>query len=455
MISKLGFLGQPRVVFARLRKRAGASLLESANLMPGLSGWSYIACDPVMTLETRSELTVLREGSKIIQFWDNPFTALDMMFERFHLEPDIRPEGMGFAGGWLGYLGYDLVRFLEDIPNITPKLGQTDLKLHLMDFILAFDHANLTWYSSGIKLDFANREHIWAEILELAQHGGNIQGQFNAGKLKPLTKPEVYLEHVEQCLEYIRAGDIFQVNLTHRLEAEFAGDTFALYQALMLSNPAPFSAFLSGEDLTVVSASPERFLKRTGNTLEARPIKGTVPRGSTPTKDDIQKNKLEQSEKDRAENLMIVDLMRNDLGRVAEFGSVQTSKLFSLEPHGAVWQMVSTITAKLKPNLSSIDVLRATFPPGSMTGAPKVRAIQIIEELEPVRRGVYSGVVGYFDLNGDFDLSVVIRSAIISNGKIKLQSGGAIVADSIPELELEETYAKTRALRTVLGQGNL
>ena len=455
MISKLGFLGQPREVLARLRKRAGASLLESANLMPGLSGWSYIACDPVMTLETRSELTVLREGSKIIQFWDNPFTALEIVFEHFKLESEPRPEGMNFAGGWLGFLGYDLTRYLEEIPIVAPKLEQPNMRLHLMDFILAFDHANQTWYSSSIKFDFANREHIWAEILERAEHGISLQGQFKSGKLEPLTKPDKYLEQVEQCLNYIRAGDIFQVNLTHRLETDFTGDAFALYQALMFSNPAPFSAFISGEDLTVVGASPERFLKRTGTTLEARPIKGTVPRGAIPSEDELQKNKLEQSEKDRAENLMIVDLMRNDLGRVAEFGSVKTSKLFSLEPHGAVWQMVSTITAELKPNLSSVDVLRATFPPGSMTGAPKIRAMQIIEELEPVRRGVYSGVIGYFDLNGDFDLSVVIRSAIISNGKIKLQSGGAIVADSIPELELEETYAKTRALRTVLGQGNL
>jgi para-aminobenzoate synthetase component I len=449
MIHQIEFLGQPREVFARLRHRDAASLLESADS----NGWSYIACDSALTLETRGELTVLLEHNETIETWNNPFSALEILFERFKSKLEPRPNGMNFAGGWIGFLGYDLVRFLEDIPSLAPSLAGEDLRLHLVDFVLAFDHANQTWYSSSMTLERReNRTAIWAEILASARSNGVFQDSFCSGKLEPLTKPETYLEDIERCLEYIRAGDIFQVNLTHRLEADFSGDPFALYRALMLGNPAPFAAFLSG-DVTVVSASPERFVKRTGNRLEARPIKGTRARGSTPAEDEIQRQMLERSLKDHSENLMIVDLMRNDLGRVAVFGSVKTPELFALEPHGAVWQMISTISAELKPKLSSLEVLLATFPPGSMTGAPKVRAMQIIEELEPVRRGVYSGVIGYFDLNGDFDLSVVIRSAIVKNGKIQIQAGGAIVADSIPQLELEETHAKTLALRTVLNQG--
>jgi para-aminobenzoate synthetase component I len=467
LISKLELDGQPREIFARVRHRAGASLLESANLMPGLSGWSYIACDPILTLETRENQTILLENAKILETWENPFDALEHVFDRFQLEPQSRPEGMNFAGGWLGFLGYDLVRFLEDIspPDDIFRRGdlygrpsqdtQSDLRLHLMDFVLAFDYENQTWYSSTTKLEgFEHREAIWTEILGLAKNGKTLKTSFKTGKLETITKPEAYLNDVERCLEYIRAGDIFQVNLTHRLETDFCGDAFALYEALMQMSPSPFAAFLSGEDVWVVSASPERFLKKTGNQLEARPIKGTRTRGQTAEEDQVQKQELEHSEKDRAENLMIVDLMRNDLGRVAKFGSVQVSELFNLEPHGAVWQMVSTITAELKPEFSSADVLKATFPPGSMTGAPKVHAMQIIEKLEPVKRGVYSGVIGYFDLNGDFDLSVVIRSAIIANKRIQIQSGGAIVADSNPQAELEETYAKTRALRTVLEKEN-
>lgn len=447
MISKLEFLGIPQEVFARLRHRAGASLLESASF----NGWSYLACNPVLTLETRENNTVLLEQDLVLESWENPFTALEAVFEMIKPKTETRIRGMNFAGGWVGFLGYDLLRFLEKIPSISPTNPQADLRLHLMDFVLAFDHRNQTWYSSSTKFfGFTNREPIWAEILELARHGEKLQSDYKTGILESLTKPETYLEHVTQCLDYIQAGDIFQVNLSHRLETEFVGDPFALYRALTIKNPAPFAAFLSGDDLNIVSASPERFLKRTGQQLEARPIKGTRARGATLTEDQAQKYELETSEKDQSENLMIVDLMRNDLGRVADFGSVNVTDLFALEPHGAVWQMVSTITANLKKNLSSVDVLRATFPPGSMTGAPKVRAMQIIEELEPVQRGVYSGVLGYFDLNGDFDLSVVIRSAIISNGKIQIQAGGAIVADSIPTLELEETYAKTLALRTVL-----
>jgi para-aminobenzoate synthetase component I len=464
LISKLELSGSPREIFARVRHRAGASLLESVSLMPGLSAWSYIACDPILRLETTETQTVLLENSELLETWENPFDALENVFNCYKLEPETRPDGMNFAGGWIGFLGYDLVRYLEDIsppqnkvfrrgePCVHPLQDtQPNLRLHLMDFVLAFDHASQTWYSSQTKLEgFKNREHIWAEILELAKSAKPAKTSFQTGILEAITKPEQYLEDVERCLEFIRAGDIFQVNLTHRLEADFCGDPFALYEALMLENPAPFAAFLSGEDLAVVSASPERFLKKTGNSLEARPIKGTRARGTTYAEDQDRKLELEQSEKDRAENLMIVDLMRNDLGRVAKFGTVQVAELFNLEPHGAVWQMISTITAELKPEFSSVDVLRATFPPGSMTGAPKVRAMQIIEELEPVRRGVYSGVIGYVDLNGDFDLSVVIRSAIIAKNRIQIQAGGAIVADSKPDAELEETYAKTRALRTVL-----
>lgn len=464
-ISKLELYGQPQEIFARLHHRAGASLLESASLMPGLSAWSYIACDPVLTLETRGNKTVLLKQKQILETWENPFDALENVFNRFKLEPQTRPESMNFAGGWLGFLGYDLVRSLEDVQRKDFCRGdachhpshdtQPDLRLNLMDFVLAFDHASSTWYSSKTKLEgFTNRENIWTEILEITKHGETSKTSFKTGKLGAITKPEQYLEDVERCLEFIRAGDIFQVNLTHRLEAEFYGDPFALYEVLMRINPAPFAAFLSGDDVSVVSASPERFLKKTGNMLEARPIKGTRARGETPEEDLTLKQELEQSEKDRAENLMIVDLMRNDLGRVAKFGTVCVPELFNLEPHGAVWQMVSTIHAELKPEISSVDVLRATFPPGSMTGAPKVRAMQIIEELEPVRRGVYSGVIGYFDLNGNFDLSVVIRSAVIANNRIQIQAGGAIVADSNPKAELEETYAKTRALRAVLEKAN-
>jgi para-aminobenzoate synthetase component I len=482
IISKLELSGSPREIFARVRHLAGASLLESASLMPGLSGWSYIASDPVLTLETREKQTVLLEKKHILEIWDNPFEALENVFNRFQLEPQTRPDGMNFAGGWVGFLGYDLVLYLEDIspsqnkvfcrgePCVHPSkdlksieqsqesgfaFDAPDLRLHLMDFVLAFNHASNTWYSSTTKLEgFKNRESIWNEILELAKNGQPSKTSFKTGKLDAITKPENYLKDVERCLDYIRAGDIFQVNLTHRLETEFYGDPFALYEALMLENPAPFAAFLSGDDVAVVSASPERFLKKTGTLLEARPIKGTRARGQTPEEDQANKSELEQSEKDRSENLMIVDLMRNDLGRVAKYGSVNVSGLFHLEPHGAVWQMVSTITAELKPEFSSVDILKATFPPGSMTGAPKVRAMQIIEELEPVKRGIYSGVIGYFDFNGDFDLSVVIRSAVIANNRIQIQAGGAIVADSNPSSELEETYAKTRALRTVLEKEN-
>jgi para-aminobenzoate synthetase component I len=436
-------LGSVREVFARVRQRAGATLLESSAIMTGMGRWSYIITDPAATLEARGSETIFQNET-----WSDPFTALGTLLQRYKLEPaNHRPD---FQGGFVGYLGYDLGRHLERLPNRTTNdLNWPEMRLHLADFVLAHDGLNQTWYAITLELPgFLNREKIWNDVLAQAQHGPTEPAKFAASEPIPLTQDETYLEQVKRALEYIRAGDIFQVNLSHRLEARFHGDPWALYERLAERSPAPFSAYISGTDFTMVSASPERFLRLKHNTLEARPIKGTRARGSTPELDEIAKRELETSLKDRAENLMIVDLLRNDLGRVSKFGSVRTPDLFRLEAHGPVWQMVSTITGELREGLGLVDALRASWPGGSMTGAPKIRSMEIIEELEPVRRGPYAGSIGYFDFSGTMDLSIVIRTAMIDHARdrVLVQVGGGIVADSIPQLELEETYAKARAI---------
>jgi para-aminobenzoate synthetase component I len=442
-IRPLPKLGSVREVFARVRSRPGATLLESSAIMTGMGRWSYIVTDPAATLEARGNETTFQDET-----WSDPFLALETLLQRYKLEP--QHDGPDFQGGFIGYLGYDLARHLERLPNRTAEdLNWPEMRLHLADFVLAYDGVNQTWFAITLELPgFHSREKIWNDMLEQAQHGSSEPTKFEASEAISLTTNATYLEHVQRALEYIRAGDIFQVNLSHRLEATFHGDPWALYERLAQRSAAPFAAYISGSDFTMVSASPERFLRLHNNTLEARPIKGTRARGSTPALDELARHELETSLKDRAENLMIVDLLRNDLGRVAKYGSVRTPNLFRLEAHGPVWQMVSTVTGELRERLGPVDALRASWPGGSMTGAPKIRSMEIIEELEPVRRGPYAGSVGYFDLSGTMDLSIVIRTAMVDHARdrVLVQVGGGIVADSQPKLELEETYAKARAI---------
>ena len=447
-IRPLSDIGSVREVFARLRSRPAATLLESSAIMTsmgttGTGRWSYIVTDPIATLEARGNRTSFQTET-----WHDPFAALETLLQRYKLEP--APDGPDFQGGFIGYLGYDLARHLERLPNRTnADLDWPEMRLHLADFVLAHDGLKQTWYAISLALPgFYEREKIWDEVLEQAMHGKSEPSGFSASEGNSRTTNQIYLEHIQRALEYIRAGDIFQVNLSHRLEASFHGDPWALYERLAKRSPAPFAAYISGTDFTMVSASPERFLCLKNSLLEARPIKGTRARGNTPELDELARHELETSLKDRAENLMIVDLLRNDLGRVCRYGSVRTPDLFQLEAHGPVWQMVSTVTGELREGLGPIDALRASWPGGSMTGAPKIRSMEIIEELEPVRRGPYAGSVGYFDLSGTMDLSIVIRTAMIDHAKnrVLVQVGGGIVADSQPQLELEETYAKARAI---------
>jgi para-aminobenzoate synthetase component I len=436
-------LGTVRDVFARVRHRHGATLLESSAIMTGMGRWSYIVTDPAATLEARGSVTTFQDET-----WSDPFMALETLLKRYRLEP--AKDGPDFQGGLIGYLGYDLARHLERLPNrTTDDLNWPEMRLHLADIVLAHDGLNQTWYAIMLGLPgFSKREGIWDDILEQAQQGSSEQAKFEASQAISLAPNKTYLEQVERALEYIRAGDIFQVNLSHRLEARFHGDPWTLYERLAQRSPAPFAAYISGTDFTMVSASPERFLRLHNKMLESRPIKGTRARGSTPVLDELARHELETSLKDCAENLMIVDLLRNDLGRISKYGSVCTPDLFRLEAHGPVWQMVSTVTGELREGLGPVDALRASWPGGSMTGAPKIRSMEIIEELEPVRRGPYAGSVGYFDLSGTMDLSIVIRTAMIDHARdrVLVQVGGGIVADSQPQLELEETYAKARTI---------
>lgn len=454
----------PQDLYARLGAADGTVLLESSMRMPGLGGWSWVTGPAVATLQTHGGATTLidRSGGRVLAQWADPFEAIAAVLAMLApAEPAVRPQGLGFAGGLVGHLGYDLARFVERLPAIAadePALPA--MRLHLCDHLYAFDHASGRWYWCDMPTPWGDaqaRARVWAATRACAAAPSPSPGRFAVGDLHSRTAAADYLAQVRQVLDFIAAGDIFQANLSHRLEAPFQGDPYALYRALTARNPAPFSAYLPGDGFAIASVSPERFLKLdvtpAGRIVTARPIKGTVPRDADPARDEAQRQALTQSVKDHAENLMIVDLMRNDLGRVAQVGSVKVPRLFEAEPHPSVWQLVSTVCATLRDDKGVADLLRACWPPGSMTGAPKVRAMEIIETLEPVRRGPYAGAIGYFDASGAVDLSVVIRTAVVHGGRVMVQLGGAVVADSDPVKELAETEAKGRFIVQALREG--
>jgi para-aminobenzoate synthetase component 1 len=255
-----------------------------------------------------------------------------------------------------------------------------------------------------------------------------------------------YIDTVEKARQYIIAGDIFEVNLSQRFETELSISPYKLYQRLRQINPAPFAGYLNFDGVKVVSASPERFLRLRGDWVETRPIKGTRPRGKTKEEDEALSSELLTSAKDRAENIMIVDLERNDLGRVCRFGTVKVTQLAILEMFPTVFHLTSTIVGRLRKDKNGIDLIKATFPGGSVTGAPKVRSMEIIDELEPTKRSIYTGSIGYLSFNGDLDLSIAIRTFLVKEGRAYFQVGGAVVYDSDPETEYQETMDKGKAL---------
>jgi para-aminobenzoate synthetase component 1 len=452
----------PRGTMARLRGEGRFALLESALPMPRQALWSYIAGPSLATLYTDEVATRLEAGGAEIETWADPFEALDAVAggrpQCISIVGDC-PDGMHFIGGWVGVLGYDLGRREgHDAagPRHDPKLPRQWWME--VDQVLGFHHPSGQWWHATMRRHpearswprSDSRESTWASTLARARGPLPERGCWRAESRHQHTSRPEFERGVRHIGEAIARGDVLQVNLSRREDAVFEGDAWALYEDLVAAHPAPFAAYLEGPGFAIASCSPERFLQRRGDFVEARPIKGTVARGNDVAGDDAQRQWLASSAKDGAENVMIVDLMRNDLGRVAAIGSVRVPELFALEPYASVWQMVSTVQAQLRPGCGIDQLLRACWPPGSMTGAPKVKAMEIIETLEPFRRGWYAGSIGYLDCRGNMDLSVVIRTAIIAGGRVMLQLGGAVVADSDPAAEWAETVAKGRNIAAVL-----
>jgi len=375
----------------------------------------------------------------------------------------VAPLGLpfDFALGWVGYLGYELKA--ECGAGRTHRSRQPDAAMVFADRVIVFDHVersiHLLALADGGEDESSTRwlDETAGALAGLATEGTPDRtaprGCAELGRLELRIDRERYLQLISRCQDLIAAGETYEVCLTNMLTADGKVDPWDTYTQLRRDSPAPFGAFLRLAELSVLGCSPERFLRvGTDRLAESKPIKGTRPRGSTPARDEALRLELENSEKDRAENLMIVDLVRNDLGTCAEVGSVRVTKLFDVESYATVHQLVSTVRARLRPDVSTVTCVRRSFPGGSMTGAPKLRTMRILDELEDGPRGVYSGALGYFSLTGAADLAMVIRTLVIEPGTVSYGVGGAIIALSDPEAELEELAVKATAILRLLGR---
>lgn len=447
----------PIEALSRFSDLPGLCLLHSAAANHPLSRFSFLAADPVASIGAHADR------------WPE---IRDQIRATLSSKTDILPNLPPFQGGWMGWFSYELGTAFDDVirhPN--QPLPIPDVALGLYDWVIAWDHERGdTWLiSTGVDATGqrdAGRAQSRRDVIFARWRGG--EAVVSAGRTyaaavasggqpnpRPATRPThadftpaAYQTAVARVVEYVLAGDIFQANLAQRFTVPFAGDAVTLYRELTARSSAPMAAFVRHADISVVSASPEQFIRldaATGN-VETRPIKGTRPRAVDTAHDAAFARELQASEKDRAENVMIVDLLRNDLSRVCRPGTVRVPVLCALESHPTVHHLVSTVIGELDPAHDALDLIAATFPGGSISGAPKLRAMAIIRELEPVARGVYSGAIGWIGLDGSMDTSIAIRTVAIAAGIASLHAGGGITARSVPADEYQETLDKARAL---------
>jgi para-aminobenzoate synthetase component I len=496
LVEPLGETAEPAEVCARFLDLPYLMFLDSAAMHPyprrppdqrptgdgqQLDQYSFLSADPAALVRSKGSVTEMWQATNA-KWTAVPGDALAAARALLPQNPAPPVSGLPpFQGGLAGYIGYDWGAVLERLPR--PRyddLSMPDVILGLYDWVIAWDHRiGTAWLiSTGLPATGAQRQSRARERMDLVrerlggrrvggaggQHGGQIMASSSAAAapsypvegidgareigLRSTFTHRGYLDAVGRVRDYIIAGDIFQANLSQRFQTGMPESPFDLYRRLRRRNPAPFAAYLDYGDLAILSASPERFLRldQERRLIETRPIKGTRPRGLDPMHDAALGRALAESEKDRAENVMIVDLLRNDLSRVCRPGTVRVPELFALEHHPTVHHLVSTVVGELESGADAGDLIRAAFPGGSITGAPKVRAMEIIAELEPTQRGVYCGSVGYISTTGAMDTSIVIRTCLALRGQVYFQAGGGIVADSDPELEYRETLDKARGL---------
>ncbi len=424
-------------LFSHIQHLPWAMLLRSASKTHIDSRFDVLVANPIATLETIADSTQVETPSNAYSTQDDPFTLLHQLQEEWLPHVELNKElDLPFVGGALGYFSYDLGRRVETMPEQAEKdLNTPDMAVGLYEWAVVVDHKLKKAYLVG-----QNIEQAW-QWLDKQEAEQSVDFALSGDWQSNMTK-ESYATRFDKVQEYLLSGDCYQINLAQRFNAPYQGSEWQAYLKLESANQAPFSAFIRMPESSILSISPERFLELKDRVIETKPIKGTRPRSEDPKQDTANAHDLQTAEKDQAENLMIVDLLRNDIGRVASPGSVHVPKLFDIESFPAVHHLVSTIRANLDEQYSPADLLRACFPGGSITGAPKVRAMQIIEELEPHRRSAYCGSIGYISRHGRMDTSITIRTLVAENHKLYAWAGGGVVADSDCASEYQETLDK-------------
>lgn len=453
----------PVSVFRKMGSADYSFLLESVEGGEKWARYSFIGTEPSAVFRSKGEkIEIMRGDATTESFAGDPISALRELLASYRpVSPEDLPR---FHGGAVGYFGYDTIRFIEDIPDDSPDdLGLWDSVYMIADTILAFDNVThkIKIISNAYVPDPAKAEEEYekslAKIAELKNRltapapreaadgipAGVPEGKF---ELRSNFEPSQFREAVLKTKEYIKAGDIIQAVISQRWKTDLRTEPFDLYRALRLLNPSPYMFYLRLGDQILTGSSPEVMVRVDGQRISSRPIAGTRPRGDGASEDEAMADELLADPKERAEHIMLVDLARNDLGRVSRTGSVKVDEFMVVEKYSHVMHIVSNVTALLSEGADAIDVIKATFPAGTLSGAPKVRAMEIIEEMEPGTRGAYGGCVCYFSFSGNMDSCITIRTFVVKDKEIYIQAGAGIVADSDPETEYQETVNKVKAL---------
>ena len=435
----------PLEIYNVFKNEKDTILLDSPKEDENLSKFSFIGLNPFMTFEARKNKAFV-DGKEVD---GDPFEVLDDLIKKYKVSEDIFTS-IPLLSGAIGYISYDVCRILENIPNTSKEdFNISDMKFIFYNNIIIFDLKNNKQYITSLNgideeinlIEYKINEAIYLKEEVVKENNKNFISNFNK---------EDYKSAITKLKDYIVSGDVYIANMTQRFYTENTEDSFEIYKKLRSINKAPFSAFMNFEDFQIISSSPERFLEINNRKVITRPIKGTRPRGKN--KEEDIKNSLEllNSEKDKAELLMVVDLERNDLSKVCKPHSVKVTELFKLETYATVFHLVSTVEGILKDDVSAIKCIKECFPGGSITGTPKIRAMEIIEELEGLKRNIYTGSIGYFDFRGNADFNIAIRTIVKKDNKAYFGVGGGITYDSIEEDEYNETLDKAKALMRVL-----
>lgn len=445
IVQSLPYFQDSACLFESLARRPWSVFLDSGFPMIRQGRYDILAAEPVATLVTQGEITTITAEGGSKTSTEDPFELVKQQ-----LLPGEPPQGdLPFYGGALGYFSYDLARRLEKLPSISRDAEHIpEMAIGIYAWAVVVDHqehrsflvGRMTERDCKLLTERFSRLPEFSEISEF-QVTGSVRANMDEAR---------YASAFERIKHYLKEGDCYQVNLTQRFSAPCRGNPWAAYLKLRALNAAPFSGYLNLGEVQILSSSPERFLKVRDGVVETKPIKGTRPRKADALEDRRQISELANSQKDRAENVMIVDLLRNDIGKTCKTGSVKVPKLFDVESYATVHHLVSTVTGELAPGRHALDLLRSCFPGGSITGAPKIRAMEVIEELEPNRRGVYCGTIGYIGFDGNMDINIAIRTMVHSAGTIRFWAGGGIVNDSVMVDEYQECFDKAAALLRLL-----